>query len=247
MVLWNGSPNVSVASSVVCRKDTPFTSLATPRIVFPVASAATPACRNVPATVPTSNAVATCAASWAPAPWTAPAGSSHTANTRVAVAVAASCIPVPSPRRTGVLQASACGGASRGSAASWCAANSNRQPASSTSNKLRYRRRVQHRISIAREQYKFSCAHMTVFSDGTKERLHGHNYTLAVALEVSTIELAKMIPFAPLKDAMRELCAAWKEHVLLAKHNPHFTIVRDDRELEFTLCGDRYVLLCGVV
>jgi 6-pyruvoyltetrahydropterin/6-carboxytetrahydropterin synthase len=108
---------------------------------------------------------------------------------------------------------------------------------------------VQHRISIAREQYKFSCAHMTVFSDGTKERLHGHNYTIAVALEVSTIELAKMIPFAPLKDAMRELCASWKEHVMLAAHNPHFAIVRDEShpggELEFTLCGERYVLPRG--
>jgi 6-pyruvoyltetrahydropterin/6-carboxytetrahydropterin synthase len=108
---------------------------------------------------------------------------------------------------------------------------------------------VQHRISIEREQYKFSCAHMTVFSDGTKERLHGHNYTIAVALEVSTIELAKMIPFAPLKDAMRELCAAWKEHVMLAADNPHFTIVRDEAhaggELEFTLCGERYVLPRG--
>jgi len=105
---------------------------------------------------------------------------------------------------------------------------------------------VQHRISIAREQYKFSCAHMTVFPDGTKERLHGHNYTIAAALEVSSIELAKMIPFAPLKAALRELCAAWKEHVLLAAHNPHFTIVRDnDTELEFALCGERYVMPRG--
>ena len=105
---------------------------------------------------------------------------------------------------------------------------------------------MQHRISIAREQYKFSCAHMTVFADGTKERLHGHNYTVAVALEVSTIELAKMIPFAPMKDALRELCAAWKERVLVAERNPHLKIVRnDDREIEFTLCGDRYVMPRG--
>ena len=40
-----------------------------------------------------------------------------------------------------------------------------------------------HRISIAREQYKFSCAHMTVFADGTKERLHGHNYTVAIEID----------------------------------------------------------------
>ena len=104
---------------------------------------------------------------------------------------------------------------------------------------------MSHRISIAREQYKFSCAHMTVFADGSKERLHGHNYTIAVALEVDRVDLAAMIPFAPLKTALGELCAAWKEHLLLAAKNPHFAVVRDDKELEFTLCGERYVVPCG--
>jgi 6-pyruvoyltetrahydropterin/6-carboxytetrahydropterin synthase len=101
---------------------------------------------------------------------------------------------------------------------------------------------VKHRIAIAREQYKFSCAHMTVFADGTKERLHGHNYTIAVALDVPRIDVAAMVPFAPIKAALGELCAAWKEHVLLAAQNPFVRIVRDDTELEFTLCGERYVL-----
>jgi 6-pyruvoyltetrahydropterin/6-carboxytetrahydropterin synthase len=101
---------------------------------------------------------------------------------------------------------------------------------------------VKHRIAIAREQYKFSCAHMTVFADGTKERLHGHNYTIALALDVDSVALQAMIPFAPVKAALGELCAMWKEHVLLAANNPFFEIVRDDRELEFTLCGERYVM-----
>ncbi|NVB78172.1 MAG: hypothetical protein HOV81_07250 [Kofleriaceae bacterium] len=106
---------------------------------------------------------------------------------------------------------------------------------------------MKHRIRIAREQYKFSCAHMTVFADGTKERLHGHNYTIAIALEVDTVALSAMVPFAPLKQALAELCAAWKEHVLIAAHNPHLAIVRDDAELELTLCGERYVLPRGDV
>lgn len=83
---------------------------------------------------------------------------------------------------------------------------------------------------------------MTVFPDGTKERLHGHNYTLAIAIDVEKIDLASMIPFSPIKTALGELCAAWKEHVLLASKNPHFEVIRDGAELEFTLCGDRYVL-----
>jgi 6-pyruvoyltetrahydropterin/6-carboxytetrahydropterin synthase len=101
---------------------------------------------------------------------------------------------------------------------------------------------MKHRIVIAREQYKFSCAHMTVFPDGTKERLHGHNYTIAVALEVDRVDLAAMIPFSPIKEALGELCAQLKEHVLIAEHNPHLEIVRDEAELELRLCGERYVL-----
>ncbi len=101
---------------------------------------------------------------------------------------------------------------------------------------------MKHRITIAREQYKFSCAHMTVFADGTKERLHGHNYTVAVALDVDRVDLPSMIPFAPIKAALAELCAAWKEHVLVATKNPFFVLLRDEAELEFTLCGDRYVM-----
>jgi 6-pyruvoyltetrahydropterin/6-carboxytetrahydropterin synthase len=109
-------------------------------------------------------------------------------------------------------------------------------------------RGARHRIVIAREQYKFSCAHMTVFPDGSKERLHGHNYTIAVALEVARVDLAAMIPFAPIKGALGELCAAWKEYVLIAANNPHLVIARDDgRELDFTLCGDHYVLPRGDV
>jgi len=104
---------------------------------------------------------------------------------------------------------------------------------------------VKHRILIAREQYKFSCAHMTVFPDGTKERLHGHNYTVAVALELERIDLQAMLPFRAIKNVLGELCTAWKERVFVARHSPHLTIAREDRELEFTLCGDRYVMPIG--
>jgi len=106
---------------------------------------------------------------------------------------------------------------------------------------------ARHRIRIAREQYKFSCAHMTVFPDGTKERLHGHNYTVALALDVDRIDLAAMIPFGDIKVALGELCAAWKERVLVAAHNPHLVVVRDEREFEMTLCGERYVFPRGDV
>ena len=88
---------------------------------------------------------------------------------------------------------------------------------------------------------------MTVFPDGTKERLHGHNYTIAIAIEVDRIDLPAMLPFSPIKVALGELCTAWKEHVLIATNNPHLVLVRDDSELELTLCGERYVFPRGDV
>jgi 6-pyruvoyltetrahydropterin/6-carboxytetrahydropterin synthase len=82
---------------------------------------------------------------------------------------------------------------------------------------------------------------MTVFADGTKERLHGHNYTVAVELEVERIDLQAMIPFAPIKAALGELCSVWKEHVLIATKNPFLEMLADGDELELRLCGQRYV------
>lgn len=100
-----------------------------------------------------------------------------------------------------------------------------------------------YRIEVARELFKFSCAHMTVFPDGTRERLHGHNYYLGVTVELRDIAFDKMIAFAPIKDAALALCQEWRERTLLAELNPYFEIERDTGdEIEFRLCGDRFVL-----
>jgi 6-pyruvoyltetrahydropterin/6-carboxytetrahydropterin synthase len=103
--------------------------------------------------------------------------------------------------------------------------------------------RTQHRIEVARERYKFSCAHMTVFPGGRKERLHGHNYYLSLALDLADVSFAKMIDFAVIKDALAALCEEWKEHLLLPRDNPHLELLaRGAEEIEFRLCGRRYVI-----
>ena len=100
-----------------------------------------------------------------------------------------------------------------------------------------------YRIHVARDEFKFSCAHMTVFPDGRKERLHGHNYRVAVALELADISFSRMVEFQTIKQAIGSLCAEWKERVLIARENPFLEILRDDGvEFEFRLCGQRYVL-----
>src|SRR5215475_8565125 len=81
-----------------------------------------------------------------------------------------------------------------------------------------------HRIEIHRAQFKFSAAHMTVFPDGSKEHLHGHNFELLMRLQLRRATLAVLCDFGLIKKALREVCGALNERVLVATRNPFLTV-----------------------
>jgi len=98
-------------------------------------------------------------------------------------------------------------------------------------------------IHIRKESIKFSAAHMTVFPDGTKEALHGHNYQVELTLELKDSSFKKMVSFSRFKEILKGLTGSWDEKVLIAEHNPFFKeISRSKKEIEFTSCKKRYVL-----
>jgi len=100
-----------------------------------------------------------------------------------------------------------------------------------------------HKLHIKKDAFKFSAAHMTVFPDGTKESLHGHNYTIEVTVHLKEISFKKMISFSEIKSAMRIICEEWDEKVLIALKNPYFEIRSESSvEIDFLLCKKRYVL-----
>jgi 6-pyruvoyltetrahydropterin/6-carboxytetrahydropterin synthase len=100
-----------------------------------------------------------------------------------------------------------------------------------------------YQIQIRREPLKFAAAHMTVFPDGTKESLHGHNYTTDVTFDMQGTQLQDMVSFSYFKKIMKGICDQWDEKVLLPKHCPYFSIQSQTlTETEFTLCNKRYVL-----
>lgn len=102
---------------------------------------------------------------------------------------------------------------------------------------------TRHRVFVGRDQHKFSVAHMTVFPDGTKERLHGHTYQVAVTLDLRDVSFASFLDVGILKQAIDAQCREWNELLILGATCPHLRIVRHDAgELEFVLCGKRYVV-----
>lgn len=99
------------------------------------------------------------------------------------------------------------------------------------------------RIVVHKDEHKFSCAHMTVFADGSKERLHGHNFHLAVAIELPADEHATMLDFASVKAVLASLCAELKEHLLMPARCPLLKILRQGPdEIELELCSRRYLV-----
>ncbi|HKA90422.1 MAG TPA: 6-carboxytetrahydropterin synthase [Haliangiales bacterium] len=98
------------------------------------------------------------------------------------------------------------------------------------------------RLFVGQDPHKFSVAHMTVFPDGSKEKLHGHNFQVTVALDLRDASLATLIDIGIIKKALEALCREWNEHLLLAEGCPALEILRRDEEVEIRLCGRRYVL-----
>jgi 6-pyruvoyltetrahydropterin/6-carboxytetrahydropterin synthase len=100
-----------------------------------------------------------------------------------------------------------------------------------------------YRIHLRKDSLKFSAAHMSVFPDGSKEALHGHNYFTEVWIDFKEASLQKMLPFSVLKSKIQKICQLWDEKVLLPENCPFLEIKSDTQEeIEFLLCKKRYIL-----
>ena len=91
------------------------------------------------------------------------------------------------------------------------------------------------RVTFSKDRQKFSAAHFTLFSDGSVERLHGHNYQLVVSLEGKQLKEGLLFPFHEVKPTIQALCDQWDEMVLLPSHSAYLTIKENGEQLEVHL------------
>ncbi len=84
------------------------------------------------------------------------------------------------------------------------------------------------RIQLAKETFKFSASHFTLLSAESAERLHGHNYQVAVECEITELgPFGMAFEFNTLKPHIKELSAAWDELVLIPEKSPYL-FLRDE-------------------
>lgn len=83
-------------------------------------------------------------------------------------------------------------------------------------------------ITLAKEYQKFSAAHFTIFSATERERLHGHNFSVTVAITVPVGDDGLCFSYRIYKDILKQLCSELDEYVLIPLHSPHLTIIEDE-------------------
>lgn len=75
---------------------------------------------------------------------------------------------------------------------------------------------ARYRIVLAKEDFKFSAAHFTLFSDGRAELLHGHNYRVRVELAGGDLDgEGLLVDIESFKRVLRALCAGLDSRMLI--------------------------------
>ena len=98
-------------------------------------------------------------------------------------------------------------------------------------------------VRLAKENFKFSAAHFTLFGDAPAERLHGHNYRLALELGGEDLDsLGLLLDIAGVKRRVRESCRRLDERTLIPEFAESLEIERLPGQIEFRFEGRAYCL-----
>src|SRR6266496_4761728 len=77
-------------------------------------------------------------------------------------------------------------------------------------------------VRVAKEQLTFSAAHFITLQNGSLcERLHGHNYRVAVEVSGPLDASQCVIDFIAVRDLLATLTVLLDHHVLLPTNSPH--------------------------
>jgi 6-pyruvoyltetrahydropterin/6-carboxytetrahydropterin synthase len=100
---------------------------------------------------------------------------------------------------------------------------------------------MSYKVMVEKGYLDFGASHFITFG-GKCERLHGHNYAVAVEVEGTLTADSYVWDFVPLKQMVKEICKSLDHRFLLAMDNPHLSIQERPGEWEISYGEKRYVL-----
>ena len=96
-----------------------------------------------------------------------------------------------------------------------------------------------YRMVLAKEDFKFSSAHFTLFGEGRAELLHGHNYRVKVELSGEDLDAeGLLVDIESFKRTLRGLCARLDSRTLIPGESPRLQWTREGEAIAVR-CGER--------
>jgi 6-pyruvoyltetrahydropterin/6-carboxytetrahydropterin synthase len=102
-------------------------------------------------------------------------------------------------------------------------------------------------LRLAKENMKFSAGHFTIFGPGSRERVHGHDFRVAVRVRARVGDDGLCFDYGLLKRRIVELCRELNEWMLLPGESPLLRIERDGALLHAVFGGERIPFLAADV
>lgn len=96
-------------------------------------------------------------------------------------------------------------------------------------------------LKIAKDDFKFSSAHMSYISNSEKEALHGHNYYIQCSFKVDPAPSRQFIDFSVLKKCVRQICKLWDEKILLPNSSASISTEKESGLVRLSTHGMTYV------
>lgn len=97
------------------------------------------------------------------------------------------------------------------------------------------------RVRLEKEQHVFSAAHFITFAGDICERLHGHNYGVAVDVSGPLDENQYVVDFILLRDTLKEITADLDHRVILPDRHPLIRVKQEGGEVVATFRERRWI------
>ena len=99
-----------------------------------------------------------------------------------------------------------------------------------------------YRVRVTKDHLVFSAAHFITFNGNTCERLHGHNWRVAVEAAGALDENFYVIDFIALRDAAQKIVGELDHRMLVPTEHGSINVWTSEREVEITINESRWVL-----
>jgi len=102
-------------------------------------------------------------------------------------------------------------------------------------------------LRLAKENMKFSAGHFTIFGPGERERVHGHDFRVAVRVRARVGADGLCFDYGLLKRRIVALCRELNEWMLLPGESPLLRIERDGAFVHVVFGEERIPFLASDV